>query len=267
MDWGRAKNVLIYAFLLLNLVLGYQLWTDVREQADTNLDFASLSESTQKVMKGKSIQLLCQIPSITPQLPKITYQYLNGESIGPQIGLQDKIESQLIFRDKDLVSALKGPIPEIGNYQYDPQAGEYTSKSETERVNQAEAAGRFVMHALVDHKWPLFNDQMELYYSEQRIIAYRYSPVEIVASGAGDKEHQKMMPASNALKTLVERHIPPGSAIKDIQLGYYGQVYNSESQVAAPSWRFTLENGEMYYVQGISGDVTVTSPKTEKEKE
>lgn len=35
MDWGRAKNVLIYAFLLLNLVLGYQLWNDLREQADS----------------------------------------------------------------------------------------------------------------------------------------------------------------------------------------------------------------------------------------
>ncbi|MGN7358887.1 two-component system regulatory protein YycI [Paenibacillus sp. SAF-054] len=265
MDWGRAKNVLIYAFLLLNLVLGYQLWADVREQADTNLDFASLSESTQKVMKERSIQLLCQIPSMTPQLPKITYQYANGESIGGQVNVNDKIMSQLIFRDKELVSALKEAIPEIGSYRYDPLASEYMSKSEMERVQQAGAAGRFVMHALVDQKWPLFNDQLELYYSDQRIISYRQSPILITASG--DEEEQKMMPASNALKTLVERHLPQGSNIKDIQLGYYGQVYNSESQVAAPSWRFTLESGEMYYVQGISGDVTVSSPKNEKERE
>ncbi|MCJ8013019.1 two-component system regulatory protein YycI [Paenibacillus sp. KQZ6P-2] len=265
MDWGRAKNVLIYAFLLLNLVLGYQLWVDVREQADTNLDFASLSESTQKVMKEKSIQLQCQIPSMTPQLPKITYQYVNGESIGEQVPLKDKIESQLIFKDKELVSALQGVIPDIENYWYDPLASEYMSKSEMERVKQAGAAGRFVMHPLVDQKWPLFNDQLELYYSEQRIISYRQSPIEI--SALADEENQKMMPASNALKTLVERHLPPGSIIKDIQLGYYGQVYNSESQVAAPSWRFTLESGDMYYVQGVSGDVTVSSPKTEKEKE
>ncbi|GIO32825.1 MULTISPECIES: two-component system regulatory protein YycI [Paenibacillus] len=265
MDWGRAKNVLIYAFLLLNLVLGYQLWIDMREQADTSLDFASLSESTQKVMKEKSIQLLCQIPSMTPQLPKITYQYANGESVGRRVTLEGHIESQLIFKERDLVNALKPSIPDIANYQYDAQASEYMTKSELERVKEAGAAGRFVMHALVDRKWPLFNDQLELYYSEQRIISYRQSPIEITA--ADDEEQQKMMPASNALKTLVERHIPAGSAIKDIQLGYYGQVYNSESQVAAPSWRFTLENGEMYYVQGISGDVTVTSPKTEKEKE
>lgn len=265
MDWGRAKNVLIYAFLLLNLVLGYQLWIDMREQADTSLDFASLSESTQKVMKEKSIQLLCQIPSMTPQLPKITYQYVNGDSVGRQVTLGEHIESQLIFKERELVNALKQSIPDIANYQYDPQASEYATKSELERIQEAGAAGRFVMHTLVDHKWPLFNDQLELYYSEQRIISYRQSPVEIIA--VDDEEHQKMMPASNALKTLVERHLPPGSAIKDIQLGYYGQVYNSESQVAAPSWRFTLESGDMYYVQGISGDVTVTSPKTEKERE
>lgn len=41
MDWGRAKNVLICAFLGLNLLLCYQLWVDLRDQVSANLDFTS----------------------------------------------------------------------------------------------------------------------------------------------------------------------------------------------------------------------------------
>lgn len=264
MDWGRAKNVLIYAFLLLNLLLGYQLWADVREQADTNLDFASLADSTQKVMEEKSIQLLCPIPSITPAMPKIAYHYVNGESIGKPVTLDNPVESKLIFMGTDLVDALGDQIPQFSNYRYDPQASQDMTKSELERVQMAGAAGRFMLHTLVDHKWPLFNDQLELFYIEQKIVSYRQSLVEISPI---EDEQQKILPASGALKRLVDAYIPEGSAIKDIQLGYYGQVFNSESQVAAPSWRFTLESGEVYYVQGISGDVTVNSPKTEKEEE
>ncbi|GAB6990985.1 two-component system regulatory protein YycI [Paenibacillus pini] len=266
MDWGRAKNVLIYAFLLLNLVLGYQLWADVREQADTNLDFATLEDHTKKIMEQKNIQLLCSIPNSIPQLPKITYSYVSGDNIGKPMTLPRPVDSQVVFTDKDIVAALGVQIPQIQNYRYDSVDSAATlSESEMKRVAAAGAAGRFVLHRLIDDKWPLFNDQLELFYNDQKIISYRQSLLEIVPSS--DEQPQKIVSASSALKTLVETYIPPGSAIKDIQLGYYGQVFNSEKQVAAPSWRFTLESGEVYYEQGISGDVTVTSPKTEKAKE
>jgi regulatory protein YycI of two-component signal transduction system YycFG len=75
MDWGRAKSVLIYAFLVLNLLLCYQLWIDVRDQVSAGLDFTSLSAETQAVMEEKGIRLLCPIPAATPQLTDITYRY------------------------------------------------------------------------------------------------------------------------------------------------------------------------------------------------
>lgn len=65
MDWSRAKNVLICTFLLLNVVLGYQLWHDAQETAGPNLDFTSLDENTQRLMEEKSIQVLAPIPGDT----------------------------------------------------------------------------------------------------------------------------------------------------------------------------------------------------------
>ncbi|MHA0857536.1 two-component system regulatory protein YycI [Paenibacillus sp. CMAA1364] len=248
MDWGRAKNVLIYAFLLLNLVLGYQLWSDVREQASTNVDYTSLDVNTQRIMQQKNIQLLCLIPSHTPVLPKINYHYIDEQNMDI-VKLEKPVDSKLVFMGNELVKALDNQIPNFKSYRYDSMESE---------------SGEFVFHPLVDEKWPLFNDQLKLklLYTDRKIISYQQSPIEMATSN--EEEQHKVLTAVDALATLINKYIAPNSVVKDIQLGYYGEMFNSENQVAAPAWRFTLET-EVYYVQGISGDVI--SSKTEKVKE
>ncbi|AWB46682.1 hypothetical protein DCC85_22585 [Paenibacillus sp. CAA11] len=246
MDWGRAKNVLIYAFLLLNLVLGYQLWMDLREQADANPDLTSLAENTQRVMEDKNIKVTAQIPTETPELQKINYRFLD-EDTQKETTLPQPVYSKLIFSPKELVSELSASIPGIANYQYDP-------------VESRE--GTFVLHPLVEDGWPLFRVNLELHYSDQRITSYRQQSIEI--NSLGEEKRQRVLSASKALGNLVDNYLPEGSVVKSIELGYYGEMFNSDAQVAAPAWRFTLESGEIYYVQGISGDVI--SPGTDKSK-
>lgn len=248
MDWGRAKNVLIYAFLLLNLVLGYQLWIDARESAGSSLDFTSLGDSTQRLMEEKGIQILAPIPSDTPAMPKLTYRYLNGDKAAGIVQLDESIDSKLVFSEKEMVAALKNIIPDIEQYELDPLAN-------------LDASDRFILHPLAEQKWPLFHVNLELYYSNQKITAYRQSPIEMSTF----EEEQQVLPASKALGTLVELFLPNEAVVQDITLGYYGEEFNSDSQVAAPAWRFVLEGGQTYYVQGISGEVI--SPKTEKPEE
>ncbi|MFE4712375.1 MULTISPECIES: two-component system regulatory protein YycI [Paenibacillus] len=243
MDWGRAKNVLIYAFLLLNLLLCYQLWIDLRDQVSANLDFTSLSETTQQVMEQKGIRILCPIPAATPQLPGITYRYSGDEQSEQPVPLKRPIDSKLIFTFSELSRELQSEIPDISDYQFDPLESE---------------AGKFVLHPLVKKEWPLFRVRLELIYNNQKIVAYRRPNIEI---GPGNNEDvQKVLPASNALSSLIEKYFPPDTAVKEIVLGYYGELFNSESQVAAPMWRFMLENGKSYYVDAISADII--SPKT-----
>ncbi|OWA35775.1 hypothetical protein B9G55_07700 [Saccharibacillus sp. O16] len=243
MDWGRAKNVLIYAFLLLNLVLGYQLWNDVREQQGASLGFDSLSVSTQRAMEAKNIQVLTSVPSDTPTLPKISYRYTRERPSKP-VQLLAPVDSKLIFAPGDLASALRSEIPEIGSYSYDAFAG-------------GGEDGSFTLHPLFEKQWPLFNASLELFYNDQKITAYRGAPVDIQDAGGA----AQVLPAPKALGTLIENYLPNGAVVKEIELGFYGQTFDSETQVAAPVWRFTVENAEggsaysVYYVQGISGDV------------
>lgn len=245
MDWGRAKNVLIYAFLLLNLVLSYQLFSDLQEQADSNLDITSLTEKTQKVMDEKGIKIAGQIPTEAPELPKITYRFQHNDNMNKRvIDLSSQVGSKLIFSPKELTNALQKDIPMIESYRYD-------------RVLDRE--GVFVLHPLVEQEWPLFNVILELNYNNQQIVSYRLESVEI--STVEDEKRQRVLSAPKALGNLIENFLPDGSVVNNIELGYYGQVFNSDAQLAAPAWRFTLENGEVYYVQGISGDVI--SPSTD----
>lgn len=244
MDWGRAKNVMIYAFLVLNLLLCYQLWIDLRDQASANLDFTSLSQETQAVMEEKAIRVLCPIPAATPQLPNITYHYSGDEQNDPPVQLKEPVDSKLIYSSfTELSSALQGQITDIANYRFDSQESE---------------VGKFVLHPLVDKKYSLFRVRLELINSDQKIVAYRWPKIEIEA-GSEDKA-QKVLPASQALSSLIEKYLPANSVVKEIELGYYGELFNSESQVASPMWRFMLENGNAYYVDAISADII--SPKT-----
>lgn len=242
MDWGRAKSVLIYSFLLLNLLLCYQLWVDLRDQASASMDFTSLSDATQQIMKQKDIRILSPIPANTPQLPDITYRYSAGEGDG-KVKLDQPVDSKLIFTFSELSAALQDEIPDIGNFRFDSLESE---------------GGVFVLHPLVDGKWPLFSVKLELIYDNQKIVAYRRPQIEIGENGEG--KVQKVLPASKALGSLIEKFFPQGAAVKEIELGYYGELFNSENQVAAPMWRFMLEDGRTYYVNGISADII--SPKT-----
>lgn len=244
MDWGRAKNVMIYAFLVLNLLLCYQLWIDLRDQASANLDFTSLSQETQAVMEEKDIRVLCPIPAATPQLPDITYHYSGDEQHDPPVQLKEPVDSKLIYSSfTELSSALQSQITDIANYRFDSQESE---------------VGKFVLHPLVDKKYSLFRVRLELINSDQKIVAYRWPKIEIEASS--EDNAQKVLPASQALSSLIEKYFPANSVVKEIELGYYGELFNSESQVASPMWRFMLENGNAYYVDAISADII--SPKT-----
>lgn len=108
LDWGRAKNVLIYAFLLLNLVLGYQIWMDARETAGANLDFTSLADNTQQAMEEKGIQVLAPIPNETPKAPKLSYEFTEEDKSGIEVELEEPVDSKLIFSPSELADIFAG---------------------------------------------------------------------------------------------------------------------------------------------------------------
>lgn len=143
-------------------------------------------------MESKRIKVLAQIPSDSPQLRKISYRFVDGQQSHKVTDLPVPVDSKLIFTPKELANALKQSLPDIGNYRYDEWAG-------NENV--------FVLHPLVDGKWPLFKINLELHYANQKIVSYRQDIIEINESA--DEKEQQVLSASKALGNLIE-NFPAG---------------------------------------------------------
>ncbi|MFX3635010.1 MAG: two-component system regulatory protein YycI [Candidatus Pristimantibacillus sp.] len=243
MDWGRAKSVLIMSFLLLNILLGYQVWGDIREQMNVNKNTAELPADTVAVMKQKGIELNANLPLETPKLRDLTYLLKNGSSEKQkEIRLKTPVDSKIIFNQTELVKALGDQIPDLGQYSYDRAVS-------TDRV--------FVLYRMVDNR-PMFDVKLELYYNNQNQKITGFKQVQVEVLGPGEAKEQTVLPAAKAVAPFVERNLPSGSVITDIQLGYHGQMFDTETQVSAPYWRVLLEDGKEgneYYIHAISGEV------------
>jgi regulatory protein YycI of two-component signal transduction system YycFG len=236
LDWSRAKTVMILSFLLLNILLGYQLWNDVRSQLNANPNSAELPADKLQIMQQKKITLSTSLPSETPMMGDLTY-LLQSDTMDkrePTL-IIPQVDSAIVFNESQLIRTLGEMIPDLSGYAYDV----HSSRD-----------GVFVMHYVVDGR-PMFHTKLELYNSNLKITAYVQDRVEITRTG----EKQQVLAASKVVSSLIETYMDPGSVIVDIQLGYYGQIFDSEVQVATPAWRVMLDDSKIYYVDAISGEV------------
>lgn len=236
MDWSRAKTVMIVSFLLLNILLGYQLWLDVQAQLNANPNSAELPADKLQLMQQKKITLSTTLPSETPMMGDLTY-LLQSDSMDkrePTL-IIPAVDSAVVFNENQLDRTLGELIPDLSEYAYDL----HSSRD-----------GVFVMHRMVDER-PMFHTKLELYNSNLKITAYLQDRVEITRTG----DKQQVLAASKVVSSLIETYLEPGSVIVDIQLGYYGQIFDSEVQVATPAWRVMLDDSKVYYVDAISGEV------------
>jgi regulatory protein YycI of two-component signal transduction system YycFG len=243
-DWGRAKSVLILAFLLLNAVLGYQLWMEWQERIDSAVDWTSLPPETRQLMTSKGIRIDSEIPTEMPLMRELTYKLKDppdGASATP-IPLDPQPNTRIVFSEEELQQALGGTIPELAKYRFDnPDSNEQM----------------FVLNRM-EGDWPIFDVRIELYYKNQKITGYRQDRIEGFINS--DAKPQKVLPATQAVDKLIKNYLQAGAAIKEIELGYHGQMFDSETQVSIPSWRVLLEDGEVYYVNANSGEVVTDQP-------
>ncbi|MGO4370229.1 two-component system regulatory protein YycI [Paenibacillus sp. 2TAB19] len=244
MDWSRAKSVLIFSFLLLNILLGYQLWLDIREQVNVNVNSAELPQDKVLLMQQKGISLSANLPLETPELRDITYLLHSDSRKNAQpIMLETAVDGRIVFTQSELVKTLGSIIPELNQYVYDQLVSD---------------DGVFVLHRITEGR-PMFDVKLELHHSFQKITGYQQDRIEILSRG----DAKQVLPAAKVVASLIETYLPNGAVITDIQLGYHGQIFDSEKQVSAPSWRVMLEDGQIYYVHAISGEVTTDEEQVE----
>ena len=231
MEWGKVKTILIVSFLCLNLLLGAQLWDNRLKDFPLIPDEAA--EQVAELLREKGITLRHEIPKETPNVREISieFQIQNGkrtELVEPVSILQ----SEARWRDR-----LKEYIPEIQEYAIDRTR----SNERTIVLNQTFGG------------IPMFQVDLLLHVKDDRITAFNQSYAEV--QPFRDQKEVAALSALRVLEVMAETKLKEGSVIEDMRLGYHGQLFDSDTQVLAPKWRITLENGDVYYVHAISGEM------------
>ncbi|WP_442602483.1 two-component system regulatory protein YycI [Paenibacillus sp. KN14-4R] len=252
MDWGRAKTILIFSFVILNMILGYQLWARELKQTDLVIDTAEQIEETNRLLASKNITLAVDMPKEVPKLKELTLKY-NDENMktGEIKKLKTPVEvsafmNKLMTREQ----AMKMEIPWMEKYQYDP----VVSKDNLYIMNQ------------MFEQLPLFDVRLELYEENGEITSYRQSYVEAEAD-AGQKS-QKVFPAYIAIRSLIENYLTEGTTIVDIRLGYHGPPFDSQTRYMVPYWRVATNRTPVYYIPALTGGgVEVSHEEWKKAKE
>jgi regulatory protein YycI of two-component signal transduction system YycFG len=248
MDWSRAKSLLIIAFLVLNLLLGYQLWMD-----ELNLTIfskqASQREELNRLLTSKDIRLACEIPAKTPALQEITVRFAKEQQALEEQQEMERLVSPLpvsiLDNRKALEERLIDNIPVIKGYVPDPYAF------------RSEGVG-LVMNQMY-RDLPMFEARLEFFQEDAWVTGYRMSYAEVDTSASTDAP--KILSAHTILVNLVEMYLPSGTVVSDVRLGYHGPIFESEKRVLAPYWRVVLSNGDTYYVHALNGAVEGPSSK------
>lgn len=235
MEWGRVKTILILSFLFLNSLLSYQLW-------ENRLDFLSLglneNETTEvaNLLHSKGIELRQDMPEGTPNVREISIAYKKQMKDGERVALSTPIE--MPRNEEKWKTQLQQQIPEIADYELD--------------VAMSREDEQIVFHQVINDL-PLFQVNIVLDLEQQQVVRYGQSFVEETSLIV--QEEQPALSAYRVLRLLAETKLTPGDVIEDIRLGYHGQIFEADTQVLAPKWRIVLQNGDIYYVHAISGEI------------
>ncbi|GGK30194.1 hypothetical protein GCM10010965_23800 [Caldalkalibacillus thermarum] len=258
MNWANTKSILIVVFLLLNIFLGWQLW-----QKHTNHpELAFIYEhSLDELLLLHQITLDTDLDPEQPHMAQLEVRSLT-ESDRPN--LPDAQGQSITVKDNVIISAFSPAYPLEG--EFDPQlfkelfVKEYVYRGEDYNFNYMDEAE--ISYIQYYGEFPLFIGSLTIFLNEQGgVTGYKQRYYHVV--NEGDK--QPIISSYTSLRTLLDQQvIPPLAVIREVTLGYYGQVYAAENQVLTPTWRIIYEDRnqlKVTYVNAYTGAIELDPNK------
>ncbi len=273
MDWSKAKTILIVAFLITNVLLGFVLFSSEKPVETTIKD--GFIEDVTNLLKKKDISINTEIPREIPSLNTLIVEYeivdtynINQNYFNGQGKAQSKEQgvSEIVYKDEYVRITNKKTLF-------------YENKKETEiyRDLDKDKAITIAMEFLENRKYN--TSDMELFFIKEKDNSYylefskmynnrylekSYNIIEVDARGVKAferiwlnflEEGETLIYISTAPKailSLLSMEEVYGKTIKDISLCYYfdpsEQDYVKESKdprkgKAIPAWRVLFDDG------------------------
>lgn len=254
MNWTSTKTIFIFAFLFLNIFLGYQLW----EKQTNHIEFAHIYESSlEELLNVKHIQIETEFSLEQPEMAQLNTTFLK-----PNINEIDLFENQrtLVNSEGMIESAFITPYVQEDNESFD------IDQFEEDVLEKSIVRGYdYVLHSINDQQitymqiyndYPIFIGKLTFYFNnEGEIEHYNQIYFDVINQATS----RPIISSYTILRNLIDHQtIPSHSLIRDIKLGYYGQLYEAERHVLSPSWRIVYEHEEnvhIIYVNALTGIV------------
>ncbi len=284
MNLGRAKTILIFAFIGLNLFLGYQLfWPDfgrltqvavtseelaATEDAlnennyylDTSLDRAVqtsgfLTVSPYWDSKDDIIKRFEDNASRIDETEDATFYHLPGiNAVAHTSGLIHIFFDPGLFLGEELSdldeSDLKDLVEQFLSDEEILPGGalfDYLEREDDDVI--------VLYYKQMPKDKPIFAGQLKAVIQAnylQEVEIYWFEPLE-----QAPEREMEVIPANEALNNLVNTLGPSTEerSIKDIRLGYFSGEYDAEKWEIPPVWRIELDGKQHYYINAFTGNM------------
>lgn len=273
MDWSKAKNILIIAFIITNILLIYVLVGDVNIDEPTIKD--DFIEQVIELLKDKNITIATQIPKEIPYLNTITvaYEKLNIDKL-----------NRIFFKNTGIIKNKENYIGEINKdfeslilmnkklilYENKKMEDSYKNLNKEKATKIAEEFLRDKQFSTLDTKLTYVREEKGTYYLEYSkvygdiFIERAFTTFQI--DGRGVKRFERLWlnekdigetniyisTAPKSILGLLDREVVYGKTIKDISLCYYFDPEKHEyleepgeakQGKAVPAWRVEFDDG------------------------
>ena len=284
MNLGRAKSILIIAFIGLNLFLGYHLfWPDFGrltsvavtaeemriteailknnnyfleaslDRAIQTSDFLTVSSTSdiQMQIMGRLIEKGALVQEFEGALVYIT----TGETtVFNSSGLTQILYDPGIFIAEDSInlelSELKNLVEQfINEKELMPEGIVF------DYLEKTEAGDMILYYYQVLDNMPIFAGQLKVIIESDNIKAVEIYWLKLIERGP--VREMEVISATEALTNLV-KGLGPNSEprmINRIDLGYFSGEYDAEKWEIPPVWRVVLDGQDCYYINAFTGNL------------
>lgn len=272
MDWKRAKSILIFAFIVLNLVLAITLYRNIRggEVSQETIN------TTQKILEQNDVHIECPIPRYTGKDYLLQYEetFLDKDKIvyGLLGDNYTKISDNNYMKDTEQVVF-------TNDYSF-----EYSDSGGNKKVlTQSKSEIDGYLKALIKKLGlPLSEFQLDSFYSpvagtsakavykgiyEGYSVFDNYIEAEVGDSGLKSLKFHYKKPktiTSRDVRVIPVYHILiskmtkyPGIYISDVDIGFKGLTkvgMDTKTLSAGLSWRIKTTDGKEFYFSETSGE-------------
>lgn len=273
MDWSKAKNILIVAFVVINILMGYVLIVKDKEVDATNSP--EFIDQAVELLNKKDIKVHTEVPNISPELSALTVVYEN---------MKPELLNKNFFNNKGYISSKSEELVEISlddenisifnkkliTYESNTTEDKYPNLDEDDVVTIAKDFLIENGYKIKDLKLSFMKRVADYYYVEfskvynDIYLESAFTNIQIDSRGVIKMERMwldvkdvgesliSISPAPKSILGLLSMKEVYGKTIEDISLCYYfnpgkhdyiEDPLEAKQGRAIPAWRIQFEDG------------------------